>query len=301
MNTEDMSLFVEVAQHRSFATVAKLRNIDPSSVSRAISALETTLAVRLFHRTTRSMSLTEAGEHYLARAVPVLEELERMHHDVKDADATPKGTLRITASATFGETQIVPLLPRFKLRYPSLKLECFFTDANVDLVTDRIDLAIRLAPSIEGDVVVSKLMDTHYRVVASPEYLKHHGSLNTPEDLRNHQCVLFTLKNYQSHWLFKNEKGEIKKMPVSGEVALSPAGSVKRAALCGTGPALLPHWLVDSEISSGALVHCIPDWQVSANTFDTAAWLVYPSRHFLPNKVRVLIDFLKENMSQAPT
>lgn len=294
MNTRALTLFAEVAHHGSFAQVAKMRDIDPSSVSRAIGGLEADLGLRLFQRTTRAMRLTEAGELYLARAMPLIAELERIGVEARKIRTTPAGTLRLTASVTFGQRRIVPLLGVFRRRYPDIHVECLFTDANVDLVGERIDLAVRLAPAITGDVVVSKLMDTRYRVVASPAYLATADAIGAPDDLVAHPCLMFHLPGYRNAWRFRARDGAERSVPVTGPLTLSPAGSVRDAALGALGPALLADWLIEDDLAAGRLVDVLPEWQASATDFDTAAWLVYPSRSYLPAKTRVTIDFLRE-------
>jgi DNA-binding transcriptional LysR family regulator len=305
MEINSLELFAAVARRGSFAGVAKDRNVDPSSVSRAIADLEAELGLRLFQRTTRSMTLTEAGELYLARVEPLIEELARARETAAQVSGAltggligaPRGLLRLTASVTFGQMRIVPLLGAFRARYPDLQVEGVFTDANVDLVADRIDLAIRLAPVVEGDVIAAKLMDTRYRVVASPGYLAAHPPIARPTDLSAHKVLLFTIKAFRTRWLFRDPDGREQAVPISGDITLSPAGSLLAAALAGLGPALLPDWLVDDAIAAGSLVRLLPDHAVTATTFDTGAWLVYPSRAYLPNKVRVMADFLREKLA----
>jgi DNA-binding transcriptional LysR family regulator len=297
MDIQSLDLFAMVARRGSFAAVAKERNVDPSSISRAIADLEAELGLRLFQRTTRSMTLTEAGDLYLARVEPLIEELWRARDAAVQVTGAPRGLLRITASVTFGQMRIVPLLAEFHARYPELRLDCLFTDANVDLVTERVDLAVRLAPVIEGDLIAAKLMDTRYRVVASPDYLARQPPIRTPQDLSVHKVLLFNLRAYRTRWLFRDPDGREESVPIAGDFTIAPAGSLLTAALIGLGPALLPDWLVDDAIAAGALVNVFPTHRATATTFDTAAWLVYPSRAYLPNKVRVIADFLREKMS----
>jgi DNA-binding transcriptional LysR family regulator len=298
MNLDALKLFVAVAKRGSFAAVAKDLDVEPSSVSRTISNLESELGVRLFSRTTRTMSLSEAGDLYLSKVETLVDELERARAQAANIAATPSGTLRITASVSYGQTMIVPLLPKFCAAYPGLNIEAVFTDANVDLVADRIDLAVRLAPAIEGDVIATKLARTIYRIVASPHYLSHAPKLERPKDLIAHKTLLFALRSFKSRWIFKDGNGQIEEAPISGSVTLSPASALRDAALAGMGIVLLPMWLVDDEIANGRLVHLLPDYQVTATTFETAVWLVYPSRAYLPGKVRVMIDFLKRELGR---
>jgi DNA-binding transcriptional LysR family regulator len=299
MEMQTLDLFVAVARRLSFAAVAKDRDLDPSSVSRLIGDLETTLGFRLFQRTTRKMSLTEAGAVYLSRIEPLLEEIDGARDAAAQMTGKPRGTLRLTASVTFGQTCIVPLLGAFRTQYPDLKVECLFTDANLDLVAERIDLAVRLAPSVEGDLIVSKLMETRYRVVASPDYLAAHAPLERPLDLVHHKVLLFNLRAYRSRWLFRDAAGDVQPVPVEGDLTLSPATALLEAAIGGLGPALLPDWLVDSAVSQGRLAALFPDHRATATTFETGAWLVYPSRAYLPGKVRAMGDFLRERLPRG--
>jgi DNA-binding transcriptional LysR family regulator len=294
MDTELLRIFIEVATNGSFATAARTRNLDPSSVSRLIGGLEKELGARLFQRSTRKLTLTEAGEVYLAKLAPVLDELAQANEAAQTIAAAPRGALRMTLSVSFGQMCILPHIPEFYRRYPNVQLELLFNDDNVDLVAHRIDLAVRLAPSIEGDLIVTKLIDTHYRVVASPRYLKQHPHLSGPTDLCAHRCLLFPYKGFRSSWHFKNETGQVCDVNIQGAVTLSTAMALRDMTLVGMGPCLLPDWLVHDDVAKGRLIDIFPSYACTATSFDTAAWLVYPSRSFLPSKVRVMIDYLKE-------
>jgi len=299
MNLTDLTLFTEAARLGSLAAVAKARGTDPSTISRKLAALEASLGVRLFQRTTRSLSLTEAGDLYLRRAQPLIEELTRIADEARAARTKPTGTLRLTASVTFGQSMILPLIPAFREAYPDLRLECLFTDQNLDLVADRIDLAVRLAPVIEGDVIAARLMTTRYRVVASPAYLRDAPPLDSPEDLAHHKLLLFTIRPFRTRWLFRDAIGT-QEIPVTGDITISPAGAILDATLAGLGVALLPNYLTDPLITQGSLTRLLTPWEVTATNFDTGAWLVYPSRSFLPAKTRAMIDFLSVTLPRAP-
>jgi DNA-binding transcriptional LysR family regulator len=296
MDLRALQVFVEVASRGSFSSVARDRDVDPSSISRAISDLEMDLGVRLFQRTSRHMTLTEVGERFLADVEPLIGDFERARESAVSSIRRPNGTLRITASASFGQMRIVPLLPEFRSLYPELKVEGLFTDQNLDLISDRIELAIRFAPNIEGDLIASKLIDVSYRVVASPDYLKTAKPLILPSDLSSHRCVLFNIKSFRTRWIFRDTDGKLEEVPVDGDLILAPAGSLLSAALAGLGPAMLPCWLVDPKISAGRLVNIFPHHAVTATTFDTAAWIIYPTKTYLPTKVRVMIDFLRSKI-----
>lgn len=300
-----LTLFIAVMRQGSFAAVARDRNIDPSSVSRAIAALETELGTRLFQRTTRRLSPTEAGSKYFERIEPLLEEIQQANNLATETSEHLGGTLRITASVAFGLKCIVPILPRLEAKYPDLTVDLLLTDAVVDLLAERIDVAVRLGRLADSTLIAQRLMKTHYRVCASPSYLVQAGIPHQPEAITEHNCLLFPLPGFRSRWLFKHrdksKSQTAREVAVSGRTMISNAIALQRCALSGMGIALLPHWLVDDDIQSGSLVDLFPTCEVTATDFNTAAWLVYPSRIYVPQKARVFIDFLKSTYSATST
>ena len=299
MDLNTLQLFCDVARLGSLAAAARHRGLDPSSVSRGVAAIEAELGVRLFHRTTRTLSLTEAGAVYLSRAEAVVNELEQARDSVRAISAGPAGTLRLTASVAFAQICIVPLIHQFRDAFPDLKLELLATDRNLDIVAERIDLAIRLAPDRSGELIGSRLMDTRYRVVASPAYLARAPRLTQPADLSKHRILLFDLPEFRSAWRFRGPDGQIVEVAVNGDVVISSALALRESALNGLGPALLANWLIDADIADGRLLYLFPGHQATATSFDTGAWLLYPSRAFLPAKVRLAIDFLRRQLART--
>jgi len=288
-----LQLFVEVMRQGSFAAVARDRNLDPSSVSRAIANLEAELGIRLFQRTTRQLSPTEAGTTYFERVEPLVEEMQQAIDVATDISGQPKGTLRVTASVSFGLKCIVPLLPKFDSLYPDLTVDLWLTDAVVDLFAERMDVAVRLGFLTDSTLIATQLMQTHYSVCASPDYLKRSGQLEKPIEVENHNCLLFPLAGFRSRWIFKEKNGELSEVSVSGRTLISSGIALQHCAIAGMGLALLPNWLVAEELQAGTLINVFPNYEVTATGFNTAAWLVYPSRAYVPLKVRVFIDFLK--------
>jgi DNA-binding transcriptional LysR family regulator len=297
MNVDELRLFVEVARLGGFAAVARSNDLDPSSVSRAIAGLEEELGVRLFQRSTRKLSLTEAGHLYLCRVAPLVEELDDAREEALSVSKGIAGVLRITASVAFGYQRLAPLLSEFRVRHPALKLEVLLTDSNLHLVNDRIDLAIRLGTRFEGDMICTKLMSTRYRVCASPSYILAHGAPRKPKELSKHQCLLLSLPEFRSEWHFKDSKGRVQDVEISGGMTISNPLVQQRCAVDGLGPALLADWLSNELVATGSLVDLFPQFYVTATSFDTGVWLLYPSRNFLPTKVRALIDFLREKFA----
>lgn len=302
MDIESLRIFVRVARRGSFAVVARDRGTDPSSISRAIAALEDELQVRLLQRSTRRMTLTEAGAKYLARLEPLLEELDQARDDALVVGAKPIGTIRMTASFAFGQKRIVPLLPKLRAAFPDLGIDLVLTDTNLDLVSEGIDLAVRLGPSRDSALIGTKFANTRYRVCASPAYLaqarQHRRPLRVPADLAAHRCLLLSLPEFRSRWLFRDASGIVNEIAVSGDVLMSNPLGLFTCAIEGLGPTLLVDWLIRDELAKGTLVDVFPDYEVTATDFETAAWLLYPSRTYLPRKVRVVIDFLREEFGQ---
>lgn len=198
MDVSTLQLFVEVVRQGSFAAVARHRDIEPSSVSRAIATLEKELGVRLFQRTTRQLSPTESGSVYYEHVVPLLAEMEQAIAAATELSGHPQGTLRITASVSFGLTCIVPLLPEFEAAYPGLTVDLVLTDAVLDLVGERIDVAIRLGVMADSALIAQRLMPTRYFICASPQYLAQQGYPHHPHDLARHECLRFPLSGFRS-------------------------------------------------------------------------------------------------------
>ena len=294
METKLFEHFIEVSRSGSFAAAARILNVDPSSVSRAVSQLEAELGVRLFQRTTRQLSLTAAGEQFLARIEGVVTELEQIQDDLNQDNTMPRGHLCLSASVAFGQICIMPLVPDFLQQYPEIQLELKLTDRNVDFASERVDLAIRLAPSLDLDAIAIKLMDTHYRVCASPAYLAQHPEIKQPSDLSQHLILTHDLPDYRKRWIFKDHDEVTLDVAVKPKLIASTALALRDAALSGLGPALLADWLIKQDLASGTLIDLLPDHQVSATNFNTGAWLLYPERAFLPRKTRLAIDFFRQ-------
>ncbi len=289
MDTRLLTLFADTARLGSFAEAARLHDLDPSRVSRSIAQLEERLGLRLFQRTTRRLRLTEAGGLYLARITPLLEEIDRAADEARAVTAGPRGTLRLTASVAFAQTCIVPLLPGLRAAYPDLAIELIASDARLDLVESRIDLAIRLGAVLEGDWIATKLMPTRYRVVATPGTPRPVA----PGALAQIPCLLFTLPEFRNTWRFRDASGTETEVPVTGHITISNALALAEAARAGLGPALLADWLIAGDLAAGRLIDLFPDHEVTATSFDTAAWALYPSRAYVPAKTRAVLGHLR--------
>ncbi len=233
---------------------------------------------------------------YFQRIEPLVEEIEQAINLAIDISGQPKGILRVTASVSFGLKWIVPLLRDFGTMYPDLTIDLVLTDSNLDLLSERIDLAVRLGLLVDSTLIAQKLMGTRYIVCASSPYLKQWGYPEKPRDIDKHNCLLFPLAGFRSKWIFRDRNGEESEVMVRGKTIISNAIALQECAIAGMGLALLPTWLIDDDLKLGTLVNVFPNYQVTATDFNTAVWLVYPSRNYVPLKVRVFIDFLKNSI-----
>nr|MBX2854631.1 LysR family transcriptional regulator [Paracoccaceae bacterium] len=260
MDLATLQLLLDVARAGGFAPAARVHNVDPSSVSRAVAQAETALGVRLFQRSTRRLTLTEAGEVYLRRLEPALEEITQASEAARAASGAEAltGRLRLAASVAFGQAMLTPLLPEWRAAHPGLTMELALSDAVTDLVAEQIDLAIRLGPGVSGDVVAAKLFATRYRVCAAPSYLTGAPQLATPKDLMAHDCLRFALPGFRAAWLFRAGDRREETVAVDGKLLISNALALREAAVQGLGPALLAEWLIAEDLAAGRLVDALP-------------------------------------------
>ncbi len=296
----DLSLlqtFAEVARRGSFAAVAREDGVDPSSVSRRIAAMEQALGFILFERTTRRLSLTEPGRIYLDRINDIMDALTEAADTARDQVSEPSGLLRITTSVAFGERWLTPRLVGFRALYPAIQLEMILTDAQIDIAAEGIDLALRLGPEVQGTFVAAKLFDVKYRAVASRNYLERNGHPQAPEDLSTHDGLFFSLPSYGTRWRFRSSP-DVSPKEVFPKPALSTANALalRRAAIEGLGVALLADWTIDKDLASGRLIDLFPGVEGSAIGFDTSVWTVYSSRAYVPARLRVFLEYIRNSV-----
>jgi DNA-binding transcriptional LysR family regulator len=297
METSALQIFVEVVKRGSFAAVARDRHVDPSIISRAIKGLEDELGGRLFQRTTRRLSLTEAGATFFDRIAPAVDEIDRAREGVAEAGRMPRGILRVTTSVSFGERRLVPLLPKFRALYPDLTIDLLLTETVTDLVAERIDVAIRLGRLLDSGLVAKRLFRTEYRVCASPAYLAGHSPIRRPSDLQAHECLIFSFLGFRTRWTFRDRNGAVEEITVRAKTTVSTGIALEECAVAGMGVVLLPDWLVAANLKRGRLRAVLDGYQATATSFDAGGWLVYPSRERMPLKVRVFSDFLRRELN----
>lgn len=293
MDLQALEVFLDVTRHRNFAQVARLRQMAPSSVSRAISGLEEELGVRLFQRTTRQMTLTSAGEALHARLDGLLEDVRDALASAQEDARSIRGRLTLTAPVTFAELHLVPLLPELARRFPELSFEMLWSNEIIELQDARVDIAIRLGRLRASSYAVRKLADMTYVLCASPSYLDRYGRPLAPSGLARHECLRYPVPGHQAIWRFR-VSGEMYEHDVTGRFTISSGVGLTQAAIQGLGVALLPHWNVAPWLETGALEQLLPEWEATASSFDLGVWALHPDRHHVPARTRAVLDFLVE-------
>jgi len=293
--SDEMSVFVNVVREGGFSAAAKVLELTPSAVSKQVSRLEDRLNVRLLNRTTRQLSMTEEGETYFQRATAILADIEEAESLVADRHGSPRGMLRVTSSITFGRHQIVPLMPEFLNAFPDVRLQLSLSDNVVDLVQERFDVAIRVADLNDSSLVARRLAVDRRVVCAAPSYLERYGTPQSPEALRDHNCLVIMNIPSMRDWEFIFG-GTTRKTHVEGRFETNSGVAVHEAALDGIGIAQLPAYLVAPDLKAGRLVSFLEDRVAEGKTI----YAVYPHTRHLSPKVRAFIDFLVAKLTPIP-
>ena len=295
MELDDLKTFCRIAQLGSLAAAARSEASQASTVSRKIAALEAELGTRLFQRTTRKLSLTEAGAIFLSRILPILDDVAAARDAAVAAVEQPSGLLRITASNAYGEAVLTPLLTGFCRQFPAIEIDLLLTDNLVDLVAQQVDVALRLGPRPTGDLIISRAKVIERRLVASRNYLTSAPPVENPEDLIAHVCLQTTNSPQPPLWLFTRNSENIEVL-VTAKIRTSNTLALRQLVRDGIGISLLPEWSVDEDIRSGRLVKLLPAWRISVGAQESAVWIAYPSRTYLPLKTRKFVDFFREHI-----
>ena len=284
-----LSIFVRVAERRSFVRAAADLGITQSGVSNAISRLEDQLGVRLLARTTRRVSLTDDGAAFFERCRQSLAELEEAELVLKETRIKPTGRLRIDMPVSFGRLKVVPLLGPFQAQYPDLQLVVSFTDRYVDLVEEGIDVSVRFGVLQDSSLMARRLTQTQFRVVGAPSYFAKHGRPKTPDDLARHNCLAFTLRDSRlaRDWRFARDGAESTLAP-QGNMSFSDGAALCDAACAGYGLAQIHGYYIDNAVTAGKLEPVLEKFRPAIDPI----WLVYPQTRHLSPKVRAFIDFM---------
>lgn len=293
-NLSDIIAFTTTAEAGSFADAARALGLSRSAVAKAVGRLEARLGVRLFTRTTRALSMTEEGRQFHAQCAVILNDLGTAENNVTGRDAPPRGLLRITAPGAYGQLHVMPVVRAFLAKWPDVTIEMNLTDRVVDIVEEGFDLAIRIGGMSEPPQHLITRVITRYRTMfcAAPEYLEKHGMPQTIESLRNHFCLPYadsrTHPSGQHAWRVLASNGTWHTIPGRIAFTANRGETVLDAALSGMGIAYLPSFLFDRPVADERLVPVLPDY----DTAELPVMALYPTKRYLPAKVRAFIDDL---------
>lgn len=291
-----MRLFVRVVDAGSFSEAGRQIGAAPSSVSRQISDHESLLGVRLFNRTTRKLSVTEAGEVYYSRVRRILDEVEEAKLAVGEFDGKPTGVLRVTVPSGIGRQLLAVALPDFLDEYPSIKVVLTMTDRQLDIVEAGIDVAIRVGRQPDSSLKSRKIGSSRRIVCASPDYLKKHGTPKSPAELVHHNCLTWRAHPGANLWSFRGPEGPVN-VRVSGNMFASNADALAAAAVAGLGVILLPDWNIGLELRQGKLRPILCEYQAAPET--SPIYAVFPPQRQASQKVRAFTDFLAVRLAMA--
>lgn len=287
-----MQAFSAVVDAGSFVKAADALGFSKAAVSRYVGELEAHLGVRLLHRTTRRLSLTEEGEVFYARCRELLSGVEEAEAELSTRSGAARGLLRVNAPVTFGIRHLAPLWAKFRERHPEVRLDVTLSDRVVDLVDEGYDLAVRIATLPSSTLISKRLASTRMALCASPEYLKAHGVPRHPNDLSRHTVIAYSYWSTGDEWQFDGHEGRVN-VKVNPYMHTNSGDTCRAMALAHQGVVLQPTFLIGDDIAAGTLVELMPEFR----SIELGIYAVYPTRKHVAPKVRALIDFLAERFS----
>ena len=292
-----IEIFLEVAKNQSFAKAAKALGMTGPAASKQVMALEEELGIKLLHRTTRMVTLTDEGAIYYDRARLALEELKDAAAQLHDMKEAPKGVLRIGAPLSFGHMHLLPVFSGFAKKYPDVKMDISLEDRKVDVIAEGYDVVIRIGALKDSSLIARHLGDCPVYLVASPEYIKKHGSPASPADIKNHRFIAFALLGGSVEWRYKDTKGKGGSVRLEGALRANTAEMMLQAALDGVGIALLPIFSVAPHLKAGQLMRLLPEYESSPASQINA---LTPPNRYRSTKVRLFIDWMAQACKAMP-
>jgi DNA-binding transcriptional LysR family regulator len=290
-----MGLFVRIVETGSFSAVAREMNMTQPTVSKQLTALERQLKTRLLNRSTRQLSLTEAGSVNFESSKRIIATVNEAEANLGVLQTQLTGTLRINSSIGLGQMYLGPLVLKFQAQHPGLLLDLAYVDRFVDLVEEGIDVAIRIGRLMDSSLAARRIGTSQRCLIATPAYLKKYGVPETPTDLVHHNCILYAYLSTGNEWFFQGKEGEIR-VKVSGNLRANNGEAIKQAVMADLGIAASPDWLVREDLKAGRLQEVLRDF-VPAPTEINA---VYPSSRHVSAKVRAFTEFLKTEFQKIP-
>lgn len=294
---DDVRLFLRVIDLGSISAAARSLDLSVAVASQRLKRLEKQLGVRLLHRTTRRLHATAEGAALAERGRALIEDLEALTTELRQTGTQATGTLRMTASASFGRQYLSPILPEFLDRYPKMRISVDLSDTLLDLVRSGFDMAVRIGALVDSDLVARKIATNRRVLCASPDYLARRGTPASPGDLAAHECLLLTgSQGRQDVWRLTDHYGRESAVRVAGRFESNFGEVLRDAAVAGFGIALHSTWHVCADLRSGRLKQVLPHYRIA----DSGIYALMPQRRFVPARVRVFTDFLIEKFGETP-
>jgi DNA-binding transcriptional LysR family regulator len=293
---ENMDTFIRVVEAGSISGAAVRLDIAKSAVSRRLKELERHLGVELFHRTTRKMNLTDTGRTYYQQSVRILEDVLETELATSQAHATLKGRLKVALPTSFGLMHLGPVINEFSIAHPQIEFDLDFNDREVDLMQEGFDLAIRIAKLADSSLIARRLTSIQAVMCASPGYLERMGTPQSPDDLINHQCLVYNLIRDFEYWQLIDAQNKLKKVKIQPYLKASNGEFLRDAAVAGLGITLMPTFIVHKALKSGVLIPLLTTYRRP----QIDAYAIYPQTHHLSQRVRVFVDFLVKRFEGTP-
>jgi DNA-binding transcriptional LysR family regulator len=289
---QPMRIFVSVVQNGNLSSAGRQLGLSPASISRHISALEKSVGCRLVNRTSRKLTLTEAGALYFKQVEQILHQLAEANESVAQLQSTARGTLRVHSRMLVGHLVIVPALPTFLARNPEVKVDLLLSNRVIDLVEQNVDVDIRIGKLADSSLVARRLAVSERILCAAPEYLARCPPLRLPSDLAAHNCLTYRLNLGRTVWRFLNSADVLEEIPVSGNLESDNGHALLAATLAGVGIALMPDWAVKQRLADGRLRRLLPSYRISHVEFDNGVYAVFQQNRYMSAKMRAFLEFL---------
>jgi len=292
-----LKIFAEVARNSSFAEAAQRLGMSRAGVSKHVAWLEESIGAQLLQRTTKQVNLTEAGLRVLENGLMLLDRYEEIEADVRNSVSEPRGVIRVGTPPSFGARHLMPLVARFTELYPDIQVFLSLDDGRANLISEGLDLSVRIAPALEdASQRAHLLMKAPQVLVASPAYLKRVGKPKSLQDLTQHNCLVHTLKFPTNIWRFTGPDGQAAAIRVRGPICSNFGDTLQNAAVLGYGISVHPYYMVSDDLAAGRLVVLLPEWEPT----ELDIYVMYSARQKLPVRVRALLDFIREWAQSEP-
>ncbi|ALI03148.1 HTH-type transcriptional activator AaeR [Pseudomonas sp. FW306-02-F02-AA] len=290
-----MAVFVRVVERGSFSAVARELQTSQPTISKILRALETELGGKLIARSTRQLSLTDEGQRYYNECRQILVAVDSAEHSFQSGREAVAGPLRVGSSVSFGRLQIAARLPDFLERYPHVEIDLQLSDQNQDLVSEGLDVTLRIGELSDSGLIARQIGTTHRVTVASPNYLARHGQPHTPEELSQHNCLLFNLLSSQNQWIYE-KNAQRYNVRIKGNAQSNNSEAIREMVLGGLGIALSPVWLFSEDLKAGRVIAILQDYRAQSLPIHA----VFPANRRQSARVKAFVDYMSEAFAHAP-